>query len=178
MAFTQVSSLDYADIKNALREYLRRNTSFTDYDFEASTLSSILDLLAYNTYYTAFNTTMAVNETFLSSASLRDNVIKVAKQLGYVPKSKTSSRGIVNLKIDFTDVALSDPREVPKFVTLKKGNCFISSNPTDRSETYQFGIMDDIISPVVNNIAYISNVTDTINLSIIEGVYILSLIHI
>lgn len=172
MAFTQVSSLDYADIKNALREYLRRNTSFTDYDFEASTLSSILDLLAYNTYYTAFNTTMAVNETFLSSASLRDNVVKVAKQLGYVPKSKTSSRALVNLKIDFSQTASIDPREVPKFVTLKKGNCFISSNPTDRSETYQFGVMEDIISPVVNNVAYISNIADTTSLSVIEGVYI------
>lgn len=172
MAFTQVSSLDYADIKNALREYLRRNTSFTDYDFEASTLSSILDLLAYNTYYTAFNTTMAVNETFLSSASLRDNVVKVAKQLGYVPKSKTSSRAVVNLKIDFNETALIDPREVPKFVTLKKGNCFITSNPSERSETYQFGLMEDIISPVVNNVAYISNISDEINLRVIEGVYI------
>ena len=64
MAFAQVSSLDYADIRAALVEYLRRNTDFTDYDFEGSTLSSVVDLLAYNTYYTAFNTTMAVNESF------------------------------------------------------------------------------------------------------------------
>lgn len=172
MAFTQVSSLDYADIKIALREYLRRNTDFTDYDFEASTLSSILDLLAYNTYYTAFNTTMAVNEAFLTSASLRDNIVKKAKELGYTPKSKTSSNAYLNLKVDYSSVAAVDPNNVPKFLTLKKGNCFISSNSENRSDTYQFAISEDIVSPVINNICYISNTSDTNNLKVTEGVYI------
>ena len=120
MAFAQVSSLDYADIRSALVEYLRRNTDFTDYDFEGSTLSAVVDLLAYNTYYTAFNTTMAVNESFLSSASLRDNVVKIAKQLGYTAKSRTSSTAQIELKVDFTAVAAVDQRLVPKFLTLKK----------------------------------------------------------
>ena len=83
MSFVQVNSLDFEDIKNALKQYLRRNTQFTDYDFEASTLSAIIDLLSYNTYYTAFNTTMAVNGSFLTSASLRDNIVAIARQLGY-----------------------------------------------------------------------------------------------
>jgi len=134
MAFAQVSSLDYADIKSALVDYLRRNTDFTDYDFEGSTLSSIVDLLAYNTYYTAFNTTMAVNESFLSSASLRDNIVKVAKQLGYSPKSTTSATAFLKLKIDFSSVAAVDQRLVPSFLTLKKGNSFISSNPENRKK--------------------------------------------
>jgi hypothetical protein len=171
MAFAQVSSLDYADIKSALVDYLRRNTDFTDYDFEGSTLSSIVDLLAYNTYYTAFNTTMAVNESFLSSASLRDNIVKVAKQLGYSPKSTTSATAFLKLKVDFSSVAAVDQRLVPSFLTLKKGNCFISSNPENRNETYQFSILEDVVSPVTNNIGYISNVSSD-QLQVTEGIYL------
>jgi len=172
MAFTQVSSLDFNDIKTALREYLRTNTDFTDYDFESSTLSAILDLLAYNTYYTAFNTTMAVNETFLSSASLRDNVVKIAKQLGYTPKSKTSSKATLSLTVDFSSIAAQDPNLVPRFVTLKKGNCYISSNPTNRSETFQFAILEDVITAVSNNKAVITNIQGTNHLDVIEGLYL------
>ena len=171
MAFAQVSSLDYADIKSALVDYLRRNTDFTDYDFEGSTLSSIVDLLAYNTYYTAFNTTMAVNESFLASASLRDNIVKVAKQLGYSPKSTTSSTAFLKLKVDFSSVAAVDQRLVPSFLTLKKGNCFIASNPENRNETFQFSTLEDVVSPVTNNIAYISNVSSD-QLQITEGIYL------
>ena len=171
MAFAQVSSLDYADIKSALVDYLRRNTDFTDYDFEGSTLSSIVDLLAYNTYYTAFNTTMAVNESFLASASLRDNIVKVAKQLGYSPKSTTSSTAFLKLKVDFSSVAAVDQRLVPSFLTLKKGNCFIASNPENRNETFQFSTLGDVVSPVTNNIAYISNVSSD-QLQITEGIYL------
>jgi len=171
MAFAQVSSLDYADIKSALVDYLRRNTDFTDYDFEGSTLSSIVDLLAYNTYYTAFNTTMAVNESFLASASLRDNIVKVAKQLGYSPKSTTSATAFLKLKVDFSSVAAVDQRLVPSFLTLKKGNCFISSNPENRNETYQFSILEDVVSPVTNNIGYISNVSSD-QLQVTEGIYL------
>lgn len=171
MAFAQVSSLDYSDIKTALVEYLRRNTDFTDYDFEGSTLSSIVDLLAYNTYYTAFNTTMAVNEGFLTSASLRDNIVRIAKQLGYTPKSVTSSNAYVKLKVDFSSVAAVDQRLVPSFLTLKKGNCFIASNPENRNETYQFAILHDVVNKVTNNICYISNVSED-QLKITEGVYL------
>ena len=172
MAFAQVSSLDYADIRSALVEYLRRNTDFTDYDFEGSTLSSVVDLLAYNTYYTAFNTTMAVNESFLPSASLRDNVVKIAKQLGYTAKSRTSSTAQIELKVDFTATAAIDQRLVPKFLTLKKGNCFIASNPENRSETYQFSVLDDVVSPIVNNICLVSNQNENDNLKITEGIYL------
>ena len=172
MAFAQVSSLDYADIRSALVEYLRRNTDFTDYDFEGSTLSAVVDLLAYNTYYTAFNTTMAVNESFLPSASLRDNIVRIAKQLGYTAKSKTSSTAQVELKVDFTAVAAVDQRLVPKFLTLKKGNCFIASNPENRSETYQFSVLEDVVSPIENNICLVSNQEGNDNLKVTEGVYL------
>ena len=86
MPYTQLNNLDFVDIKTALKDYMRAETDFTDYDFEGSALSQLLDVLAYNTYYTAFNTNMVVNELFLDSASLRDNVVSLAKQLGYTPK--------------------------------------------------------------------------------------------
>lgn len=166
MPYSQVNALDYADIKTALREYLRQTTEFTDYDFEASSLSAILDLLAYNTYYNAFNINMAVNEAFLDSASLRDNVVRIAKQLGYVPKSKTSSKAIVNLTLDTTGTV-----PAATFVTLKKGNVFTASSSDNRAETYQFSILEDIVAPVVNNKATISNLDDG-NLEISQGIYI------
>lgn len=171
MAFAQISSLDFNDIKEALKQYLRRNSQFTDYDYEGSTLSAIIDLLSYNTYYTAFNTTMAVNESFLSSASLRDNIVAVAKQLGYTPKSVTSASASVQLIVNYASVAAVDPRLVPKFVTLSRGNSFISSNELNGAETYQFALMEDITVPVVNNLAYISNIEGTSDLRITEGIY-------
>ena len=91
MPYAQISNLDFNDIKTVLKEYMRTQSDFTDYDFEGSVLSNILDVLAYNTYYTAFNTNMAINELFIDSATLRDNVIAIARQLGYRPRSTTSS---------------------------------------------------------------------------------------
>jgi hypothetical protein len=82
MPYTQLANLDFTEIKTALKDYLRGQSEFTDYDFEGSALSNLLDVLAYNTYYTAFNTNMVVNELFIDSATLRDNVVAIAKQLG------------------------------------------------------------------------------------------------
>ena len=84
MSYIQVANLDFNDIKQSLKEYLRSNSDFTDYDFEGSTLSTLLDVLAYNTYYTAFNANMVVNEAFLQSATLRDNVVSLG-QADWVP---------------------------------------------------------------------------------------------
>ena len=89
MPYSQLNQLDFGNIKTALKEYMRSQTDFTDYDFEGSALAQLIDVLAYNTYYTAFNTNMVVNEMFLDSATLRDNVVAIAKQLGYRPKSAT-----------------------------------------------------------------------------------------
>ena len=105
MPYTQVSNLDYGDIKTVLKEYLRAQSDFTDYDFEGSTWSVLLDTLAYNTYYTAFNTNLVVNELFLDSASLRDNVVAIAKQLGYTPKSITAPQAFVSFNNTFTGTA-------------------------------------------------------------------------
>ena len=96
MPYTQVSNLDFENIKTSLKEYLRSQNDFTDYDFEGSALATLVDTLAYNTYYTAFNTNMVVNELFIDSATLRDNVVAIAKQLGYRPKSATSPTAYVS----------------------------------------------------------------------------------
>ena len=73
-----LTALDFDDIKESIKSYLRTRTEFTDYDFDGSTLSYLIDTLAYNTYYTSFNANMAMNEAFLPSSSVRDNIVKVA----------------------------------------------------------------------------------------------------
>jgi len=143
MPYTQVNNLDFADIKIALRDYMRAQTDFTDYDFEASALSTVLDVLAYNTYYTAFNTNMVVNEMFLDSATLRDNVVSLAKQLGYTPKSITSPKAIVDLKLTFTGTA-------PESVSIKAGSGFVSNFD---GSLYRFVLLEDSKVEVANDIA-------------------------
>ena len=120
MPYTQLNNLDFSEIKTALKEYMRAQSDFTDYDFEASALSQLLDVLAYNTYYTAFNANMVVNEMFLDSASLRDNVVALAKQLGYTPKSITSPKVDLGFKVKFTSNA-------PASVELKRGTGFVTN---------------------------------------------------
>ena len=120
MPYTQLNNLDFSDIKTALKEYMRAQSDFTDYDFEGSAISNILDVLAYNTYYTAFNTNMVVNEMFLDSATLRDNVVALAKQLGYRPKSITSPKAVVDLTLTFTNSA-------PDNVIFKAGSGFVTN---------------------------------------------------
>ena len=96
MAFGQYLNLDFDDIKTSIRDYLRANTNFTDYDFEGSNLSIIIDALAYNTYITAYNTNMAANESFLDSATLRENVVSLARNIGYVPRSRRAARARIS----------------------------------------------------------------------------------
>ena len=148
MPYTQLNNLDFSNIKTALKDYMRAETDFTDYDFEGSALSQLLDVLAYNTYYTAFNTNMVVNELFLDSASLRDNVVSLAKQLGYTPKSVTASKASLNFNIAI-------PNNAPDTVVLKKGSGFL----TNLDETsYQFVATKDYRAEVANNLAVFTNV--------------------
>lgn len=143
MSYVQISNLDFTEIKTALKEYLRAQTDFTDFDFEGSVWSNLLDVLAYNTYYTAFNTNMVVNELFLDSASLRDNVVAIAKQLGYRPKSKTSPTASVNFDVEFTSTA-------PSTIILKKGTGFVT---TFDNKLYQYVVIDDVKAIVTNSTA-------------------------
>ena len=148
MKYVQVSNLDFTDIKTALKDYLRAKTDFTDFDFEGSVWSNLLDVLAYNTYYTAFNTNMVVNELFLESATLRDNVITLAKQLGYKPKSVVAPQSTLNFKVTF-------PGSAPSNIILKKGTGFVT---TFDDRLYRYVAIDDIKAPVANNEAFFTNV--------------------
>jgi len=149
MPYTQVANLDFEDIKIALKEYLRAQTDFTDYDFEGSVLSNLIDVLAYNTYYTAFNTNMVVNELFIDSATLRDNVVAIAKQLGYTPKSITSPTAYVNFTVNYTNPTLDTE------LILKKGTGFISSY---ENVLYSYITPVDIKAQVANQTAVFQNV--------------------
>jgi hypothetical protein len=99
MALTQFTNLNFEDIKTSIKDYLRANTNFTDYDFEGSNLSVIINLLAYNSYITAYNTNMVVNESFIDSATLRENVVSLARNIGYVPRSKRAAKATVDYVI-------------------------------------------------------------------------------
>ena len=154
MPYTQVANLDFENIKVTLKEYLRGQTDFTDYDFEGSALANLIDVLAYNTYYTAFNTNMVVNELFIDSATLRDNVVAIAKQLGYRPKSITSPTAYVSFTVNY-----SNPTTDTELI-LKKGTGFIA---TYDNKIYQYVTIDDTKAQVANNVATFTDV------SVVEG---------
>ena len=156
MPYTQLNNLDFGDIKIALKDYMRAQTDFTDYDFEGSAISQILDVLAYNTYYTAFNTNMVVNEMFLDSATLRDNVVSLAKQLGYFPKSITAPKAAVDMVLTFTGTA-------PSAISLKAGSGFVTNFD---STLYRYVLRDDLKVSVANNVATFTDIP------IYEGSYI------
>ena len=149
MPYTQVANLDFEDIKVALKDYLRAQSDFTDYDFEGSALSTLIDTLAYNTYYTAFNTNMVVNELFIDSATLRDNVVAIAKQLGYRPKSATSPTAYVSFTVTYTNPTTDTE------LILKKGTGFIASYDNN---VYQYVVLDDVKAQVANNVATFTDV--------------------
>ena len=149
MPYTQVANLDFEDIKVALKDYLRAQSDFTDYDFEGSALSTLIDTLAYNTYYTAFNTNMVVNELFIDSATLRDNVVAIAKQLGYRPKSATSPTAYVSFTVNYTNPTTDTE------LILKKGSGFIASYDNN---VYQYVVLDDVTAQVVNGVATFTDV--------------------
>ena len=95
MALVNFTDLDFNQIKTSLKDYLKSNSNFTDYDFEGSNLSSIIDVLAYNTYINSYNANMVSNEVFIDSATLRENVVSLARNIGYTPRSRTASRAII-----------------------------------------------------------------------------------
>ena len=148
MPYTQLNNLDFADIKTALKDYMRAQTDFTDYDFEGSAISQILDVLAYNTYYTAFNTNMVVNELFLDSATLRDNVVSLAKQLGYTPKSVTSPKASVSMALTFTGTA-------PAEVAIKAGSGFVTNYD---GSLYRYVLKEDMKVSVANSVATFTDI--------------------
>ena len=144
MAFTQYTNLDFEEIKVSLREYLRANSNFTDFDFEGSNLSVLIDTLAYNTYVTAYNTNMVANESFIDSATLRENVVALARNVGYVPSSRRASTANVSFTVDLGSGTTKSS------VTLKAGLVALG----DFANTnYTFCTPEDITSPVNDGFA-------------------------
>ena len=153
MALVNFTNLDFDQIKTSLKDYLKENSNFTDYDFEGSNLSNIIDVLAYNTYISSYNANMISNEVFIDSATLRENVVALARNIGYTPKSRTSSKAIISFFVDTTGFTTK-----PVTLTLKKGIVTTSASVFG-SESYSFCIPSDITVPVVDGIATFSNVT-------------------
>ena len=147
MPLLNFSNLDFDQIKTNIIDYLRSNSNFTDYDFEGSNLSSIIDVLAYNTYITSYNANMVSNEVFIDSATLRENVVALARNIGYIPKSRRASEATISFFVDVTD-----SNTTPSSVTLKKGPV-ASSSGTFSNTSFVFSTLNDITVPVFDNIA-------------------------
>ena len=152
MALVNFTDLDFDQIKTSLKDYLRANSNFTDYDFEGSNLSSIIDVLAYNTYINSYNANMISNEVFIDSATLRENVVALARNIGYTPRSRTSAKAIVSFFVDTSGFTTK-----PITLTLKKG-IVSTSAATFGSESYSFSIPSDITVPVIDGIATFGDV--------------------
>lgn len=153
MSLINFTSLDFKQIKDLLKEYLKSKSDFTDFDFEGSNLSTMLDVLSYNTYITSYNANMVANEVFIDSATLRENVVSLAKNIGYLPRSRKASKAVISFTVDAEDI--SPP---PSTLTLKKGPVAISSAGIS-GQSFVYSIVDDITVPVVNGIARFDNIT-------------------
>ena len=134
MPFTKFTNLDFDQIKTSIKDYLRSNSEFSDFDFEGSNFSVLIDTLAYNTYINAFNSNMVVNESFLDSATLRENVVSLARNIGYVPRSRTASSTTVTFTIESKDSTAPS-------MTLQKGLVCVG-NRNDTS--YVFSTLEDV----------------------------------
>ena len=151
MTLVNFANLDFDQIKTSIKDYLRSNSNFTDYDFEGSNLSVIIDTLAYNTYITSYNANMVANEVFIDSATLRENVVSLARNIGYVPRSKRSSRAKISFFVDTSNFT-----NVPTQLTLKGG--LVCTTRSFGDESYSFTIPSDITVPVTDNIAEFNDI--------------------
>lgn len=149
MAFNKVTNLDFEDVKESLREFMRSSETFTDYNFQGSVLSQFIDILAYNTYYSALNANLVANEVFLDSASIRENVVSLAKSIGYVPDGATAPKATVDVAI-----RLPTPSSVTQ-LTLKQGSAFIGKNDEG---SFVFTPLNDIIQNVSSSVNGISTI--------------------
>ena len=142
MSLTKFSNLDFDQIKASIKDYLRSNSNFTDFDFDGSNFSVLIDTLAYNTYITAFNSNLIANESFLDSATVRENVVSLSSNIGYTPRSRTAAVAQVDLEITIPDDSAT--------LTLEPG-LVCTGNISDTS--YLFSVVDKISTPVVDKIA-------------------------
>ena len=166
MPFTQFTSLDFEEIKVQIKDFLRSNSNFTDFDFEGSNFSVLIDTLAYNTYINSFNANLVANESFLDSATIRENVVSLARNIGYVPRSKTAATA----KIKLGDVDLGTTNDsTPKFITLRPGLVCIGNV---ENTVFRFSLPDSIVSTRVKDIGGTSFAQFDDEITVFEGTYL------
>ena len=159
MPLVNFSNLDFDQIKASIKDYLRANSNFTDYDFEGSNLSTIIDTLAYNTYITSYNTNMVTNEVFIDSATLRENVVSLSRNIGYLPRSRKASVANISFLVDVSNTTATS-------VTLKSGIVGLGGSNNNK-KNITFSISNDITVPVDSD--GIANFT---NVDIFQGTYL------
>lgn len=142
MPFTQFTNLDFDQIKVQIKDYLRANSNFTDFDFEGSNFSVLIDTLAYNTYISAFNANLVVNESFLDGATVRENVVSLARNIGYIPRSKSAAKAHVTFSVPTTTTS--------DFITLEAGLVCLGRQD---NTSYRFSTPQDITASVINGVA-------------------------
>ena len=153
MPFTQLTNLDFDQIKAQIKDYLRSNSNFTDFDFEGSNFSVLIDTLAYNTYITAFNSNMVVNESFIDSATVRENVVSLARNIGYVPRSRTSAKAGISFEVPTTTTSPT--------LTLEAGLVCIGAAD---NTTYRFSISEPVTTTVTGGVAKFGSSANPINI--------------
>lgn len=157
MSLVNFTSLDFDQIKTSIKDYLRSNSNFTDYDFEGSNMSIIIDMLAYNTYISSYNANMVSNEVFIDSATLRENIVSLARNIGYIPSSRKSAKANISFFVEVTNPLV-------RTVTLKSG--VVCNTSSFGRSAYVFSILDDITVPVIDGIASFDGI------EIYEGSYV------
>tara|TARA_B100000945_G_scaffold265798_1_gene225375 strand:+ start:346 stop:2292 length:1947 start_codon:yes stop_codon:yes gene_type:complete len=162
----QFTNLDFDEIKVQIKDFLRSNSNFTDFDFEGSNFSVLIDTLAYNTYINAFNANLVANESYLDSATVRENVVSLARNIGYVPRSKTAATA----KIKLNDVNLGVTNDsTPSFIKLRPGLICVGNSD---NTTFRFSIPDEITSSRVRNVGGTSFAQFDDDITIYEGTYL------
>jgi hypothetical protein len=158
MAFTKFTNLDYDQIRQSIKDYLRANSNFSGFDFDGSNFSILIDTLAYNAYINSVNANMIVNESFLDSATLRRNVVSLAGNIGYLPRSRKAARARVKFSVQTSSTTPT--------LTLKAGLIAVGS---EAKSSYVFSIPEDITTTVVNGIAQFG--TDAEPIEIFQGTF-------
>jgi hypothetical protein len=148
MPFTKFTNLDFDQIRSQIKDYLRANSNFTDFDFEGSNFSILIDTLAYNTYITAYNSNMIVNESFLDSATLRENVVSLARNIGYVPRSRSASKARINLSVQTTSTSST--------MTLEAGLVCVGGV---NDSQFVFSIPEDITTTINSGVAKYNDIS-------------------
>jgi len=159
MPLVNFSNIDFDQIKVSIRDYLKANSNFTDYDFEGSNLSTIVDALAYNTYISSYNANMVSNEVFIDSATLRENIVSLARNIGYVPRSRKAATATISFEVNVSGHNVST-------VTLQPG-IVVTSSLLFGKTSYVFSVLEETKATVSSG-----GIATFQNVPIYEGTFV------